>query len=603
MPKPSSSTDFPNTWRSRALSPAWWPLLGFALLIGIRAIKLDAMVGAYTGCQQCILPGLIHHDLAMLGLLAGLLALDLLVSWTWARVILRACAVLLVLLYALDLALFASLTHRLYLGDLLTFGSEGGAVAGFVRALLQRPDIASWLAVAVLAVLIAVAVAWPRRRKVTAGLVLLTVAAAMLGLWAMPLTHTRYVHPEIVDNLAEINLGNSANKSYSPRFQKLMKAQPPQVQASCTRKPGSDRPDVILVAVESLSAYHSKLLGGHMDALPKLDAIAKNNHYFTRFVANGFNTNGGRIALYTGRAPLPPPGLARTLPLRAYAFKSNTLTNFARQAGYSSHYFTSGDLGFVNSKPWLQALGFDSIEGAESPFYKGMKRWQFDAPEDEALFDRVLDWLDKRSDKKPFLATLLTVSSHPPFVDPRTGKIDQLGTFRYVDAQLARFYRELNARHFFRHGVLMITGDHRSMTPLHADEYQRWGERAFSRVPMIVVGDVDMPSVVNQSFAQTDVPTSFAWLAGTETCLDSAHGNFARPEPQPPGYILHASGDQPERVDVFFGQKTGQIILDGDDSRWHGPKALDWKQILDTVNRQRIRQSGIASSSGRPPRP
>ncbi len=597
MPKPSSSTDFANTWRSTALSPAWWPLLGFALLVGIRAIRLDAMVGAYTGCQHCMLPGLIHHDLAMLGLLAGLLALDLLVSWKWARIILRGCAVLLVLFYALDLALFASLTHRLYLGDLLAFGAEGGAVAGFVRALMQRPDIASWLAVALLVVLIAVTTAWPRRCKATAGLLLLAFAVAMFGLWALPLTHTRYVHPEIVGNLAEINFDNSANKRYSPHFQAVMKAQPPQVRTSCTRKPGSDRPDVILVAVESLSAYHSKLLDGHMDALPQLDAIARNNHYFTDFVANGFNTNGGRIALYTGRAPLPPPGLARTLPLRAYVFKHDTLTSLARKAGYSSHYFTSGDLGFVNSEPWLQALGFDSIEGAESSFYKGMKRWQFDAPEDKALFDRVLDWMDKRNDKKPFLATLLTVSSHPPFVDPETGKIDQLGTFRYVDEQLARFYRELDERHFFRHGVLMITGDHRSMTPLHADEYRRWGERAFSRVPMVVIGDVDMPRVVQKSFAQTDVPTSFAWLAGTETCLDSARGNFARPDPQPPSYILHASGAQPERVDVFFGKKTGKIILDGDDSSWQGPAPSDWQDILARVNYQRMLEAESAQEN------
>ena len=223
-----------------------------------------------------------------------------------------------------------------------------------------------------------------------------------------------------------------------------------------------------------------------------------------------------------------------------------------------------------------------------------MKRWQFDAPEDKALFDRVLDWLDHRSDKKPFLATLLTVTSHPPFVDPRTGKIDQLGTFRYVDAQLARFYRKLRERHFFDHGVLMITGDHRSMTPLHADEYRRWGERAFARVPMIVVGDVNMPPVVQQSFAQTDVPTSFAWLAGTDTCLDAAHGNFAMPEPHAPDYVLHASGDRPERVNVFFDQKMASIILDGDDSHWQGPQPGDWQHILDSVNLQRIREADIA---------
>lgn len=578
-------------------APTWLPLLGFAILIAIRAVKFDAIVGAYTGCRHCILAGLVHHDLAMLALLAGLLGLDLLLSWPWPRFVLRICAALLVLLYAVDLGVFASLTHRLYIGDLLTFGAEGGALAGFVHALMQRPDIGYWLATALLVLSVIVAICWPRKRRAPAGFALLTLAAVACGLWLAPLAQTRYVHPEIVGNLVEINFDNSANALYSAQFRDTMNATPPKLAASCTRRPHADRPNVILVAVESLSAYHSKLLGGHMDALPQLDAIARQNHYFTHFVANGFNTNGGRIALYTGRAPLPPPGLARTLPLRAYAFKTNTLTDFAHQAGYSSHYFTSGDLGFVNSKPWLEGLGFDSIEGAESPFYKGMKRWQFDAPEDKALFDRTLDWMDKRSDPKPFLATLLTVSSHPPFVDPRTGRINQLGTFRYVDAQLARFYRKLKQRGFFDNGVLMITGDHRSMTPLHAYEYQHWGERAFVRVPMVVVGDIEMPKVVRQTFAQTDVPTSFAWLAGTQTCLDAGHGNFARPDPIAPAYVLHASGDQPERVDVYFGGQAGTIMLDGDNSHWQGPKPANWGDILARVNYQRIREAEFAHTT------
>ncbi|MGA7297393.1 MAG: LTA synthase family protein [Rhodanobacteraceae bacterium] len=599
MPSPRSRTDSSRIWRSILLNPAWLALLGFALLTGIRAIKVDGMVSAYTGCHQCIIGGLVHHDLAMLALLAGLLGLDLLAPWRWLRALLRLCALALVIFYALDLAVFASFAHRLYLGDLLAFGGEGGAIGGFVHALLQRPDIGRWFATALLVLLIAAAICWKRDRAAKTAVALFLVAAATTALWATPLSPARYVHPEIVDNLLEVNQANSANHAYSLPFRRALLGNQPAVAKSCSRNAHSNRPDVILVAVESLSAYQSKLLGGDMDALPLLDAIARENHYFSRFLANGFNTNGGRIALYTGRAPLPPPGMARTLPLRAYGFTDETLTSIAHETGYTSHYFTSGDLGFVNSTPWLETLGFDSIEGAESPFYKGMKRWQFDAPEDKALFDRVLDWLDHRTDRKPFLATLLTVTSHPPFVDPRSGKIDQLTTFRYVDAQLARFYRKLEERHFFDHGVLMITGDHRSMTPLHADEYQRWGERAFARVPMIVVGDVNMPPVVQQSFAQTDVPFSFSWLAGAQTCLDAAHGNFARPDPQAPAYILHASGDRPERVNVFFGQKMGGIILDGDDSRWQGPRPENWQQILDSVNLQRIREADIARRKGR----
>ena len=45
----------------------------------------------------------------------------------------------------------------------------------------------------------------------------------------------------------------------------------------------------------------SPLLGGPLDWLPRLDALARANHYFTHFYANGFNTIGGEVALLTGR--------------------------------------------------------------------------------------------------------------------------------------------------------------------------------------------------------------------------------------------------------------------------------------------------------------
>lgn len=583
--------------RRIVLTPAWLPLFGLVVLIGMRASKINTVVGNYTGCHDCVLGPVIHQDLAILALLAVLLGADLLSPWRALRYLLRLAAVGLLLAYALDFALLAALTQRLYLSDVLTFGGEGGAIGSFVRAVLKHPDIGWWLAAAALTLASVIAVLWPRRRAMTAGLSMLLFGAIAAVLWLLPLASTHYVHPEVVMNVAQVNLSNTADAAYSEAFRRKWQQHPPAPPASCSRDTDSKQPDVILVAVESLSAYHSALLGGHMDATPQLDALAKANHYFTHFVANGFNTNGGRIALYTGRAPLPPPGLARTLPLRAYAFRDNSLPDLARRAGYASAYFTSGTLGFLDSTRWLEELGFEKIEGAESPFYKGMKRWQFDAPEDRALFDRVLDWIDHRRDQRPFLATLLTVSSHPPFVNPETGRIDQPATFRYVDAQLARFHRKLKQRGFFKHGVLMITGDHRSMTPLHAYEYRRWGERAFSRVPMVVIGDVDMPRVVNDTFAQTDVPTSFAWMAGLRTCVDARHGNFSRPDPQPAHYVLHASGDRRDYVDVYYDGKVGSVLLDGDDSRWVGPKPANWRHVLDRINRQRIREAELARSA------
>lgn len=565
-------------------------LLLFAGLLLARALTVDHMVGAYTGCHECMIGPLLHHDATLWAVLAALLGLDLLSPWRWLAWIWRLAGCALVLVYALDLALFVTLTQRLYVADVLAFGGEGGALGGFVGALLRTPNLGRWLLAGLLLLAVWVATLWPRRRHVRTGVGLLIVTALAFALRVAPLFSAHYVHPEIYDNVVEVNFDNAVDTPYSAATEASLKADPPTLAQTCMRNNDGNRPDVILVAVESLSAYHSKLLGGDMDALPKLDAIARANHYFTHFIANGFNTSGGRVSLYTGRAPLPPPGWARSLPLAAYAYNTDTLPAYAHASGYTANYFTTGNLGFVDSTDWLKRLGFDSWEGSESPFYKGMKRWQFDAPEDHALFARVLDWMAKRENPKPFVAALLTVSSHPPFVNPRSGKIDQLGTFRYVDDQLDYFYQQLKARGFFRHGVLMITGDHRSMTPLHRHELERWGEMAFSRVPMVVVGDVDMPPVIHGLFAQTDVPTSIAWLIGAPLCTDAAHGIFSRAQPQSPSFVLHASGDQRNRVGVYYDHAHAALMLDGDNSTWQGDKPPQWQLIQRLIAAQRINE-------------
>src|SRR5262249_3092364 len=149
--------------------------------------------------------------------------------------------------------------------------------------------------------------------------------------------------------------------------------------------------------------------------------------------------------------------------------------------GYSAHFFTTGDLGFLDKSKWLKTLHFDSWEGAEQPFYNGWKRRHFNAAEDKALYERFLQWLDARDgDATPWFAYVLTVSTHPPFINPETDQPDEPGAFRYADKEIGMFYDELTKRGFFHNGVLMISGDHRSMSPLFAREQARFGDSALA---------------------------------------------------------------------------------------------------------------------------
>jgi len=244
-------------------------------------------------------------------------------------------------------------------------------------------------------------------------------------------------------------------------------------------------------------------------------------------------------------------------------------------------------------------LHFDSWEGAEQPFYNGWKRRHFNAAEDKALYQRFLQWLDARptDSSAPWLAFVLTVSTHPPFVNPENESLDEAGAFSYADKQIGMLYDELTKRDFFRNGVLMISGDHRSMTPLSAQELGRFGDSALARTPFVVATQLPIAKgPVAGKFQQVDIAPSIDEMLGERACRKIDQGTFLSLPPQPAQYIAHARGDRRNQIDIYFDDKQADIMLAGDQSKWLGPKPDNWKQIMDGIALDRI-QRGTAEEN------
>jgi phosphoglycerol transferase MdoB-like AlkP superfamily enzyme len=417
-----------------------------------------------------------------------------------------------------------------------------------------------------------------------------TVAALLIGVFSVYALSQpfRYINRLLIDNVVEVNLPQGRMQAFSPAFIRAQQRVAEALPRTCSPASAPSSGSVIVVLVESLSAWHSHLLGSDKDWTPQLDTIARENHYFTHFYANGISTSMAEMSVISGHLPLTPAG-KNYMEFGDYADTRGTLPDIAHRSGREAAFFTTGDVSFLDLGPWLHGLGFDRISGNDDAFYAGMPRWQFGAAEDAALYDRFLDWLDKRDNARPFVSALLTVSTHPPYVDPYTGKIDPERSFKYADAQIGRFYAELKRRGFFDHGVLMVFGDHRTMTPLHADEFAQYGDRAYARVPLIVAGAVDMPTLIEAPFQQADIPPSIAELVGLESCRTVFTGSFLRKDPQPPQYVIHARGDDRNRADVYWNaDDLAGYAFDGDASRWLTPPPPDAETVAAWINTQRV---------------
>lgn len=533
-----------------------------------RAWRVDQQVGEYTQCLHCfVLPALASDAILLVAISL------LLVAVAYAqRIALRLLGMLataaLALAMAVDTALWSMLSQRFHLTDaLMMIGAMG---SGWTQVTFEWWSPGGALRWIVGLFLILVVAGLFRQLSVRSGSARIPLLMALAWLVVVVAGHhsLAYVHEDLIGNVVEINWRQGRQQPYSTGTLSRASQRVAALAESCTES-GTLRPNVIVVLAESLSAWHSGLLGGPAEWTPELDAIARSNHYATRFYANGFTTSGGEIAVIAGVAPLYHPGAV----YGAYDVSMSrglALPAMAHARGYRAQFFTNSDNNFLDVGVWLRKMGFDEVEDNEADFYKGMKRYGFAAPEDRALFDRYLTWLDERKpDAVPHLSLLMTATGHPPFLDPIRGDFNEERNVRYVDAQIGRFHRELESRGFFRDGILLILGDHRAMTPLRREEIQIHGDRAFARIPLIVSGAVDMPAVVDEAFQQSDLLPSLAELLGGRNCRNIFQGSLLRPDPQPARYVLHVRGDDRNRVDVYSGVNgLAAYRLDGDASEW-----------------------------------
>lgn len=591
VPENRRNIETMNGGRVRGWAPLAAVLIAVALALLtalLRAFKVQQSLGATVACDGCFIPHVVQSDLWLVSAVAVLGATLLLVRLRTLRVIIAVLMLLVVAAMAADLLTFSSLAVRLYLTDIGKFGGEVSAINRFLMVYFDGrwPWILA-LAIGGLVAMLALAASSRERRARAAAWLLAAGALGAVTAAAGFAGDFRYVHDESIRNWFAINLDQGVSRPYSEAVIASVAGEEPQ-PLHCEQRPPS-RPDIVVVIVESLSAYHSALLGGR-GWTPELDAIASRGAWFSNFHANGFTTDHGLIALLTGKDPLPAVGrYGSSKAYDGFEDPGGTLPTLLEPRGYSTLFFTTGDLGFLEKGKWSRRIGFDHVEGAEARFYDGMPRLHFNAAPDQALFARFVEWYGQRDPRRPFFAALLTVSSHPPFIEPEGRQHGEEAVIRYVDRELGRFYRQLEAAGFFANGLLLITGDHRAMTPVTAGEAASSGERALSLVPLIVAGRSALPPGRHDVLAQqADLVDSIGMLLGGESCRRADRGAFLTTPLAEPQYVIHVRGDRRSWLNVYTGQGDAVIRLDGDRTDWLGPPPAKAESIVHRVNRERI---------------
>ncbi len=586
----------------------------------IAALLLHKFRLMQPAARGPIFLAIVQHDGAIVALLLLLYATaSAAANWKRSGTFSRAGAAILsklcmlafllvVLLYAVDVFAYHFFVTRLYARDIVTFSSESQGVLSLLRTGLRVMGThAKWkLAIdAALALLllracyllVARPLCSPLRRRF-----LLVAAVFLAAFWLVPMPSYVYsfVDRPLFENFIERNHNFYVRNTFTDSFRaQLLAATPP----SMTCAPGKGhRLNVILLVVESLSAYHSAFFSGVEDWTPRLDEIARRETALTNFYANGWTTAGGLVALLTGTVPLVPE--LRTSRTEAFTPVGGTsLTDYLdlprplpqvlSQQGYATEFVAPGDLTFLGQDKWLPNVGFQKVIAGDDPRFAGQElRGPFNSVPDRLLLSVAFEEVAQMPANKPYFMVVQTFWSHRPFMDPNeNGRVHgQEPVFRDTDAQIGAFYDRLMATGFFQHGLLFITGDHRAMEPFQKLEFERFGTSAAARIPgVIVTHAVKLPHVLTQDFQQRDFPASIEALVGDRYCLGPQQGSFLSDPPRPASCIIQARGDDRDLIYVKCGSAEGTVLARGDATRFVSGVVPDESSVIQTIDRTRVR--------------
>ena len=270
------------------------------------------------------------------------------------------------------------------------------------------------------------------------------------------------------------------------------------VTDSIPRLFNTERPNIIMIILESFSSHLMETLGGEPGIAVNMDKFAKEGILFTHFYANSFRTDRGLVSIISGYPAQP------TTSIMKYTRKTQSLPSIPaslKKAGYDLQYYYGGDADFTNMRSYLVSTGIEKIVSQNDfPVSERLSKW---GVHDHILFHRILTDLKTEPQQEPFFKILQTSSSHEPFEVPYSKLSNaKLNAFAYTDSCAGDFVRQLKETPLWKNSVVLFVPDHLGVYPESIDHLSP--ERY--TIPLILTGGaVKEPQRITAYGSQIDI--------------------------------------------------------------------------------------------------
>lgn len=373
----------------------------------------------------------------------------------------------------------------------------------------------------------------------------LTVVGGRGGLQMKPLriitatTYTSAQNAALVLNspftiLKTLNSKEISGKKYFSTSNELLAHFDHRIQPDTLSLARWDRPNVVVIILESFSSEYTGFFGGGKSYTPFLDSLAAQSWSFQNAYANGKRSIEAMPSILASLPALTDDAFITT---RYGSNRINSLPSLLSEMGYSSSFFHGGHNG---------TMGFDSFAGAAGiRQYYGKNEYKGPAAEDGGwgIYDEefLQFFAEKLSTfQQPFFSAVFTLSSHHPYTIPSRylgkfpeGELPILKTIGYADFALRRFFEQAKKQAWYSHTLFVLTADHCAQ-PMGAYFANKVGNYD---VPLIFYypGDSNFKGISYDVAQQADIMPTVLNLVGYAkpfvsygtSLFDTKHPHFA----------------------------------------------------------------------------
>jgi phosphoglycerol transferase MdoB-like AlkP superfamily enzyme len=260
--------------------------------------------------------------------------------------------------------------------------------------------------------------------------------------------------------------------------------------------------NVILLIVEGIGRETS--MSGLM---PNFRALSEENLSYKNFISLQRQTNRGLYAIVCGDYPNYLGREAKSDIVGIHGVLRPCLPEVFRRSGYHTVFMQSAPLGYMRKDLFAEKAGFDEIVGGyQFDAYFAAGDWGVD---DATLYNYAIPKIKHLNNSdKPWLLTLLTSSTHHPYIIPGRMNPSPEQAIKYADDSLGMFMRALVQEGMLKNTLLIITSDETTFSHAPAGVQRELGTIHGSLV--VIAPQINSPMVHDGLFTQADLQLSIA---------------------------------------------------------------------------------------------